>query len=352
MRILITGGAGFVGGNLGVHLSQCGHTVIALDNLVRRGSEYNLSRLWNHGIEFRHGDVRCPEDWRDIKADVVLECSAQPSAIDGYQNPVFDFTNNTVPLIHLLDWCRQRQAGIILWSTNKVYPVHAVHNQRIIETPERYVSEKAIDENTPLDGGDRSLYGASKVMADLMVQEWSDAFKIPAIVNRFSCLAGPWQWGKCEQGWVAWWMIAHRLGLPLKYIGFQGKQVRDVLFVDDLCRLIEMQIEKMPIGKVYNVGGGKYNSISLRECTHFCQQITGRKVPISIMEEPRRADFAVYISDTAKVEKDYGWFPTVFNEEGLEQIDEWAVGHLPLLSNLFEISASYGTTKLAIENRR
>jgi len=334
-KVLITGGAGFVGANLALYLSESGYEVTALDNLVRRGSEYNIERLKNNGVTFIHGDIRNKEDLVGIRADVVLECAAQPSAIDGYNNPRYDFTNNTFAVMNLLEFCREQGAGLIFWSTNKVYPLSSIMKGRIIEMQDRLVSDHLIDENTPLDGGDRSLYGCSKVMADLMIQEWADAFDIPAVINRFSCLAGPWQWGKSEQGWVSWWIIAHRLGLPLQYIGFRGKQVRDVLFIPDLCRLIERQIETItPGAKVYNVGGSHYSSMSLVECTQIAQKITDNVVPISYTLEARRADFPVYISDTTKLERELGWYPKVFIEEGMEQIDRWVVDNIDLLAQL------------------
>ena len=336
MRILITGGAGFVGANLAVFLRAEGHDVTVMDNLVRRGSEHNLGRLAASGAVFRHGDIRCPEDWVGLKADAVLECAAQPSVIDGYGNPLFDFTNNTVGALRALEFCRAQGAAIIMWSTNKTYPRQHVDNRTIWEEKDRFRSLSLIGEDTPLDGGDRSLYGASKIMADLMIQEWADAFQMPAIINRFSCLAGPWQWGKCEQGWVAWWVIAHRLGLPLQYIGFDGKQVRDVLFMPDLCRLIRLELAGLkPGAQVFNVGGGPDNSMSLRECTGLVQEITGCKVPISSVGQERRADFRWYVSNLDKVQWAMRWAPQTSLRDGLEEIDRWACEHIDLLNKMY-----------------
>ncbi len=336
MKVLITGGAGFAGANLGVYLAARGHSVTALDNLARRGSEHNLARLRAAGVEFRHGDVRCPEDWQGLKADFVVNAAAQPSAIDGYANPTLDVSVNTVGVLQALEFCRREGAGILQFSTNKVFPVHAVNDRPIIKLADRYECQFPVDEKTSLDGGDRSIYGVSKIMADLMIQEWADAFQMPAIINRCSCLAGPWQWGKVEQGWVAWWVIAHRLGLPLKYIGFEGRQVRDVLFINDLCRLIEMEITTAkPGAQVFNVGGGVDSTMSLRECTQLVREQTGCKVPIAVEEQPRRADFHWYVSDTRKVEEAYRWAPEISLERGLAEIDAWVVEHLELLAGMY-----------------
>ena len=342
-RIVIAGGAGFVGATLAVYLAAQGYEVVAADNLRRRGSEFNLPRLAAAGVRFEHADARCSEDWRFLREfdpAVILDCAAQPSAIDGYANPSADFTNNTMPLIHLLEHCRTSGCGLVLWSTNKVFSKAAVDAWAgpFTRRESRIEGANPIDEACHLDGGDRSLYGASKVMADLMVQEWSDAFGFPAVVNRFSCLAGPWQWGKAEQGWVAWWVIAHRLGMPLQYIGYEGRQVRDVLSIDDLCTLVNVQIMNMKSGsEVFNVGGGSEFTMSLRECTVICQGITGQRVPVETVEQPRRADFVWYVSDIDKVSTRYSWQPTEASNPGklIERIDAWVCDHLDKLRMLY-----------------
>jgi len=175
-------------------------TVCHLTGITHTRAEMsrNLERLRAAGVTFRHGDVRCAEDWQDLKADFVVNAAAQPSAIDGYANPTLDVNVNTMGVLQALEFCRREDAGIVQFSTNKVYPVHAVNDRPIIQSTHRYECSEPVGEDCPLDGGDRSIYGVSKVMADLMIQEWADAFQMPAIINRCSCLAGPWQWGKCE----------------------------------------------------------------------------------------------------------------------------------------------------------
>ena len=343
MRIAVLGGAGFAGGHLSTYFADRDHEVLAVDNLVRPGSEMNLPRLVAAGVRVRRADVRCAEDWVEIRAfqpAAIIDAAAQPSAVAGYRNPRLDFTANTFAVLHALELCRETGAALVFFSTNKVYPVAAVDeiNGEVQRCGSRWHTDATIGELCPLDGGDRSLYGASKVMADLMVQEWADAFGFPAIVNRCSCLSGPWQWGHAEQGWVAWWVIAHHLGLPLEYIGFEGRQVRDVLHIDDLCRLIEAQLGDPQSGpEVFNVGGGAAHSLSLRECTELCQRITGRQTPINQIGDPRRADFRYYVSDITKASARYGWAPTAASdpESLIDDIYRWVRDHSGLLRFLF-----------------
>ena len=337
-RILITGGAGFVGANTAIHLARQGYKVTALDNLVRRGSELNLPRLEAAGVAFRHGDVRNPEDFPSGGLfDAVLVCAAQPSAIDGYDNPAYDFSNNTFSLLPALEYCRLHGSKLILWATNKVFSASAINGRPMQEYPTRWEA-LPVDESFPLDGGDRSLYGCSKIMADLMVQEWSDSFNFPAFVNRFSCLAGPWQWGKTAQGWVAWWVIAAHFDLPLRYYGFAGKQVRDVLFIRDLVELVQREIEdRRPGCQVYNVGGGPDNAISLIEMTQMVQDFTGRKITLLEEGDQRRADFAHYVSDITKVTTEMPWAPLVDLEDGMAEIYRWVVDNEATIARLYGV---------------
>ena len=333
MKVTIVGGSGFAGVNLAFYLNL-DHEIQVVDNFVRRGSELNIWPLHQQGIEVRHGDARNKEDWVGIDGDVLLMCAAQPSAIDGYANPRFDISNNTISVLNALEYCKERNAGIVFWSTNKVYPQWAIHDRDIRENETRF-NAPPVDETTPLDGQDRSLYGLSKLMSDLMIQEWSDIYGFPAVINRFSCLSGEWQWGKSAQGWLAFFVIAHRLNIPLEYCGFQGKQVRDVLHVNDMCRLVDRQITDLHPGpRVFNVGGGLENTISLIECTEYCQEITGQKVPIRMSAE-RRADFKHYVSDISKVTSAYNWAPEKTVSQTLDDINKWVGNNIDQLERMY-----------------
>ncbi|MBI2304202.1 MAG: NAD-dependent epimerase/dehydratase family protein [Chloroflexi bacterium] len=341
MKVLITGGAGFVGANLAFYLKARDHQVVVMDNLVRRGAEYNLEQFRTLDIPFIHGDIRQVEDFLqlDTDYDVILETAAQPSAIDGYRNPVFDLTNNTFGLLHVLEFARRSGAAVIFWSTNKVYCGSKVNAIPRHEEETRFVWDDCpgIGEDFPIDGPDHSIYGLSKVCADLICQEWHDAFGLRTVINRCSCLAGPWQWGKVAQGWVAWWAIAAHFDLPLTYFGWQGKQVRDVLFASDLCRLVEMEMNNLDRikGEVFNIGGGPEHTLSLVEATQLMERKFEKRLRNSYIPEPRKADHVIYISDISKAEKVLGWKPRVGIEDGYEEIIKWVRDNEGMLRTLY-----------------
>ena len=354
MNILITGGAGFVGGNLAVKFAAEGHNILCLDNMVRRGSELNLQRFLKFkNISFVHGDIRNEEDLCNLnfKTDVVLECAAQPSAIDGYANPYYDFANNTLGLMNLLEYCRKNDAGMVFWSTNKAYDGDLCNSVPVVEGETRYEwdldknfqlngwTEKGFNEDLDINGGNHSIYGISKIAADLLCQEWSSAFDIPIVCNRFSCLYGPHQFGKVSQGWVAWFVLAKLLNKPITYYGFKGKQVRDCLHIDDIYSLIGKQIINLDDhrGSYYNVGGGPDNSVSLIETNDMLNNMLNinQEQENGYDSHQRRADQILYISDISKVCKDFDWKPEVSVQQGLESVISWANDGLDVLQELY-----------------
>jgi len=339
MKFLITGGAGFVGGNLAMKLAENGHEVFCIDNMSRRGSENNLKRFSkSKNIKFLHCDIRNKEDLDRIifDPDIVLECSAQTTAIDGYQNPIYDFTNNTIGVVNVLEFCRKRNAGIIFWSSNKAYSGDFCNSIPMKENDTRFVwsndnyeaqgwSKNGFNELGDLNGGSHTIYGVTKNAADLLIQEWSSAFQVPAIINRFSCLYGPHQFGKVSQGWIVWFVLAKHFDVQLKYYGFGGKQVRDYLHIDDLFDLIEKQSKNISnhFGSYYNVGGGINNTTSIVELSNKIDSIMSRKTKKILHDKARTADQKIYISDIDKVSRDFDWQPIVTLDDGLESVFNW-----------------------------
>ncbi len=338
--ILVTGGAGFVGSSIAVGLRahSANYDVIALDNLKRRGSELCLLRLREASVTFQHGDIR---SYDDIEAaghiDLIIECSAEPSVLAGYTgSPKYLLDTNLVGTLNCLELARRQEAGIIFLSTSRVYPMETINALTLREEESRYTltdeqsvagaSAKGLSEEFPLEGC-RSLYGATKLCSELILQEYVAMYGIHGVVNRCGVLTGPWQMGKIDQGVVVLWMARHMYGGSLKYIGYggQGKQVRDLLHVDDLVSLIILQIERLQSlsGSTFNVGGGVGVSLSLCELTALCQKITGREIEIGSEPENRPADIPTYISDCTRIEKGLDWKPRIGAEKILEDIHAW-----------------------------
>lgn len=354
-RCLITGGAGFVGSNIAFHLHAKDHKVVVMDNLVRRGSELNLNTFKSLGIEFVHGDIRNAEDLNHLsgKFDFIFETAAQPAACTGYANPIFDITNNYLGLLNVLEYARRNDSRVIFWSTNKTYNGEAINALPLVEKETRFewpfvpypsqrdeiISRHGIPEDFSVDGGDHSIYGLSKICADLTCQEWAKGFGLKVVINRFSCLAGPGQFGKSEQGWVAWFVVAALFDLPIELFGFKGKQVRDVLFVPDILNLVDLEMEKIDeiSGQVFNIGGGTKVNTSLIECIDTIERSTGKKMNWCYNSNVRKADQCVYISDIRKAKRLLDWEPYINMDDGIGQIRDWVIANEKELRQLYSI---------------
>jgi CDP-paratose 2-epimerase len=344
-RILVTGGAGFVGSAvaLAIRRKHPESSVIAVDNLHRRGSELNLPRLREAGVRFVHGDVRDLDDLLSLpqQPELIIECSAEPSVLAGYGgSPEYLVRSNLFGCFNCLEFARRCSSDFIFVSTSRVYPIALLNQLRYTEQESRFVlapeqvlpgvSAAGISEDFPLDGA-RSLYGMTKLGAELMVEEYSDAYGINSIIDRCGLITGPWQMGKSDQGVVVLWLAAHYFSRPLSYIGYggRGKQVRDFLHVDDFCDLVMRQMEQFSLyqGKRFNVGGGVSGSISLRELTALCAEVTGRTVQIGSEPATRKADVPIYITDCGRVSAVEGWTPKRDARSTLRDILDWIQAH-------------------------
>jgi CDP-paratose 2-epimerase len=337
-RVLITGGAGFVGGNLAVALAARGFEVVAFDSLHRRGSELNLPRLKRAGVRFAHGDVRNFDDLVGVGAvDALVECSAEPSVLAGLDGASeFVVRTNLFGAYHCLELARRWDAQMIFLSTSRVYPVWALDGLLYQEAATRYELADAqivtgagaagISEAFPLAGA-RTIYGATKLAAELLIEEYRAAYGLRAVVDRCGVIAGPWQMGKVDQGVFTHWMLSHMLGRPLRYIGYggTGKQVRDLLHVDDLVELIAEQLGAAEHwdGAVVNVGGGRRCSLSLVETTALCRELTGNSVEVTETTESRPGDVRIYLSDCSLLFSKTSWRPQRTPEQVLEDIRGW-----------------------------
>lgn len=338
--MLVTGGAGFVGSNLACSFkAKYPHLeVIALDNLKRRGSEFNAPRLMDAGVKFMHGDIRNPEDLEfGKKIDVLLECSAEPSVLAGFGgSPKYLVNTNLTGTINCLEMCRVNQAAAVFLSTSRVYPYDALNAVKREEGETRFswapevwptgLSPEGVADDFGLEGP-RTMYGATKLCSELVLREYEAMYGVKTIIDRCGVIAGPWQFGKVDQGVFSLWMQAHYFKRKLGYIGFggMGKQVRDLLHVDDLFDLIDLQLNDLEKAKgvTYNVGGGYFSSLSLLETTKLCEEITGNRISVGSDVNDRPADLAIYVSDNAKVTKDYGWKPKRDARKILEDLFVW-----------------------------
>jgi CDP-paratose 2-epimerase len=297
-------------------------------------------------VTFVHGDVRNVEDFENLPTGIEFVCdtSAQPSVVSGYTNPVFDITNNSLGVIRVLEFARAHRCPMIFFSTNRVYVV-----DRLLELPRREATTRiewdsdawnklppesrargfdpmhGVSEEFAIDGGQRSIYGLSKLIADAACQEYAHAFDMPIVINRFGVIAGTGQFAKLDQGWVVWWAIAHYFKLPLKYIGWNGKQVRDIIFLEDVCALVELQmgqIEKFR-GDIFNLGGGAANSLSLREGTALLERKLGYGTSFTVEDTIRKADLPIYFTDNRKAGKTLHWQPSISVDQGFDRILQW-----------------------------
>jgi CDP-paratose 2-epimerase len=339
--VLIAGGAGFVGSNLAVKYKQ-DHPdvrVVALDSLKRRGSELALSRLAAAGVDFVHADIRCREDFDDLGGfDLLIDCSAEPSVQVGLSGaPDYLVQTNLVGTINLLELARRNDAAFLFLSTSRVYPLDRLNRLALKETDTRFewadaaveggLSSAGLSESFSLEGP-RSLYGASKLSGELLLQEYAYSYAMPAMINRCGVLTGPWQMGRVDQGFVTLWVSRHVFAdRPLSYMGYggTGKQVRDILHIDDLYTLIIAQLrhEAAWNASPFNIGGGRDVSVSLVELTALCNEVTGVVREIGSQPETSTVDIPIYLSDCERAERVFGWRPGRNPEAIVADIHDW-----------------------------
>jgi CDP-paratose 2-epimerase len=350
--VLVTGGAGLIGAHVATALArEAPHAhVVALDNLRRRGSELNVARLEEHGVEFVHGDVRQADDLAlDGRAiDWIIDCSAEASVAASQRRPEYVIQTNLGGTVCCLDLARRHNARMVFLSTSRVYPIGLLNGIAVIEDETRFaiapaqslagVTTNGIAEAFPLHGA-RSVYGASKLAAELLIAEYGAAYALQYVIDRFGVVAGPGQMGTGEQGVFTYWLARHYFGGELTYRGWggTGKQVRDLLHVEDLWRLLAAQIERWEVvqGKTYNAGGGAAVSLSLQEATRLCQDITGRLLPMHGRAEADAADVRLYQTDHAAVTADTGWRPGRDATTILGDTFTWMRDNEPRLAPLF-----------------
>lgn len=346
MRILITGICGFVGSALAEALVQNlqNPAIAGIDNLMRPGSERNRGRLRSLGITVIHADLRSASDFEVLPpADWVIDAAANPSVLAGIQGGSTSrqlFEHNLAGLVNVLEYCRAHKAGLLLLSTSRVYSIEALASLPIEDCGSSYQldASKALPAGVSARGIGRefpttppvSLYGSTKLASESLALEWGAAFDFPVWIDRCGVLAGAGQFGTPDQGIFSYWINAHLGRRPLRYIGFDGlgKQVRDAVHPRDLAALAcaQMASSRKKGDRIYTVGGGRENSISLAQLTAWCDARFGPHRPASDARE-RPYDIPWLAMDSSAAERDFGWRAGTNLETILDEIAVHAGRH-------------------------
>jgi CDP-paratose 2-epimerase len=330
MRIAVIGGAGFIGCNLAKRWLDEGCEVIVFDNLSRRGTKSNLDWLrksYPDKTGFIKGDIRTDSNKLSElveQVDAVYHLAAQVAVTTSVINPREDFMINALGTFNVLEAIRKskKRPSIVYSSTNKVFG--KMDDLNVRETKDRYEYENApngISEDRPLDF--YSPYGCSKGCGDQYVRDYARIYGIKSVVFRQSCIYGERQFGIEDQGWVAWFTIAATLEKPFVIYG-DGKQVRDILYIDDLTNALKMAVEKIEItkGRVYNIGGGAANTRSLLELIAYLEEFLGKKLSYTY-DDWRPGDQKVFVSNVQKAGREFGWAPKTGPREGVKKLVAW-----------------------------
>lgn len=335
--VLITGGAGFIGSNLANYLLSNGIRVRIFDDLSRKGTDKNFAWLkskFNNLLQFYQRDIRdivaVEEAVKDV--DVVYHLAAQVAVTTSVLNPRLDFDINATGTLNVLEALRKQnpQAILIYSSTNKVYG--GMEDLQIIDNGNRYAFADfplGIAETRGLDF--HSPYGCSKGAADQYIRDYARIYGLRTVVFRQSCIYGPRQFGNEDQGWLAYFIIAAVLNNPITIYG-DGKQVRDLLYVDDIIDAFQLAVQNIDksAGQVYNIGGGPENAISVwEEFGPLLSDITGKQIAVKY-DKWRPGDQPVYISNILKITSEMGWSPKVSVKEGVEKLYKWVVDNVDL----------------------
>jgi CDP-paratose 2-epimerase len=348
MKILITGICGFAGSHLAMELAARFENarIVGIDNLLRPGSESNRAALRAAGIEFIHGDLRMRSDVDALPdCDWVVDAAANPSVlagVDGRSSARQLGEHNLNGTVNVLEYCRERKAGLVLLSTSRVYSVRhlsalpvAERDGAFVLDPERSlpagVTRAGVEESFPVRQP-ISLYGATKLCSEIMAVEYGGAFQFPVWVNRCGNLAGAGQFGTAEQGIFSYWIHSHVRRARLRYIGFGGRgyQVRDAFHPSDLAELIYLQIRRSPPGSredvIYNAGGGASNSMSIAQLAKWCDDRFGKHAA-GADAASRPFDIPWMVMDSRRAADDFGWAPRRSLGSILDEIAEHALEH-------------------------
>jgi CDP-paratose 2-epimerase len=336
MKILITGGCGFVGSNLAIFLKNYFNSVSSLDNLYRKGSLLNLKRINKKGIRNYKIDIKNEKKIFELpKFDLIIDCCAEASVEKSRSEVRRVFETNLLGTLNILQKCKRDNAKILFLSTSRVYSIESLNkliNKKIIKNKISLKKEITSDFDT---FNAKSIYGFTKLASEDLIREFSYLYKIKYLINRCGVIAGPWQFGKVDQGFVSLWVWRHINKKIIKYIGYggNGHQVRDVIHISDLCELILKQIRSFDLinNKIFSVGGGYKNSISLSSLTSICKTITGNPCKIKKIKTTSIYDIPYFISSNKQVSKTYNWVQKKNIKELVRDVYNWQLENIHLL---------------------
>ena len=316
MKILITGGCGFVGSNLAIYLKNRLKkvTIASLDNLFRQGSKINLERLKENKIKNFNINIENQNQILKLgKFDIIIDCCAEAAIEQSKKNADRVIQTNLIGTYNILKKCARDKSKIIFLSSSRVYSIiklrKLINKQKILN---KIKINKQINENFDTDSP-KSIYGLTKLSSEDLIKEFSYIYNMKFIINRFGVIAGPWQFGKQDQGFVSLWIARHFFKKKLSYIGYGGlgHQIRDIIHIDDACDIICKQIKSISktFNQTFNIGGSRKNKISLLELTRISQNLTGNKLKILRKPKTSNYDIPYFVSDNSKIKKTFKWSP-------------------------------------------
>jgi len=342
-KILITGSGGLIGSESALYFSKR-YKIIGIDNDMRakffgpnasiKWNLSNLARKLKRSYSHYNCDIRNLPRIKDIfnknkkEIKAIIHTAAQPSHDWAAKNPYTDFTINANGTLNLLELTREYcpEAPFIFISTNKVYGdtpnrLPLVEKEKRWEIDSNHKYYNGIDENMSIDKSMHSIFGASKLAADILTQEYGRYFNIPTVVFRGGCLTGPKHSGTLLHGFLSYLSKCAVTGKLYTIFGYKGKQVRDNIHSYDLVRMFEEFIENPRSGEVYNAGGSRFNNCSVLEAVDLCEELTGNKMRIAYSENSRQGDHIWYISSVEKFKRHYpNWHYTYDLKKTLQEI--------------------------------
>ena len=339
MKILVTGGCGFVGANICLTLNKYGHKVFSLDVLKRNGSKFNLNLLKKSKIKNFNIDIFNYKKIKKLqKFDLIIDCCAE-AAVEVSKYQLDEVINtNLIGTFNILKKAKKDKAKLIFISSSRVYSISSINNLINKKVLKKKINiKKKINEEFNI-ADPKSIYGFTKLSSEMLIREFSYAYKIKFIINRCGVISGPLQFGKQDQGFVSLWIWKHIQKINGKYIGYggYGHQVRDVLHIDDLINLIMIQIKKINSinNKIFTVGGSTKSYTSLKQLTNLCQQITGNKVKFKKQSKTSIYDIPYFITDNKKVIKTYKWKPNKDINDVVYDTYKWLINNKKKLKKI------------------